>query len=64
MAAKEVPPLRVWFLALVILVILVALGAVLFLVLDDPLAFLVDHRDFGTACHAVTAISVLLLWYD
>jgi hypothetical protein len=60
MAAKEISPLRVWLLALVILVILVALGAALFVVLDDPLTFLVDHRDFGTACCPVTAIGFML----
>jgi hypothetical protein len=60
MAAKEISPLRVWLLALVILVILVALGAALFVVLDDPLAFLVDHRDFGTARCAVTIIRFML----
>jgi hypothetical protein len=60
MAAKEVSPLRVWVLALVILVILVALGAALFVVLDDPLTFLADPGDLGTACRAVTAISCVL----
>jgi hypothetical protein len=60
MAAKEISPLRVWLLALVILVILVALGAVLFVVSDDPLTFLADHGDFGTARRAVTAISCVL----
>jgi hypothetical protein len=60
MAAKETPPLRVWLLALAILAILVALGAALFVVLDDPLTFLADHRDFGTAHWAVIAISFML----
>ena len=54
MAAREVVPLRVWLLALVILAILAALGAILFAVLDDPFTLLAD-RGFGTVCRAVTA---------
>ena len=57
MATKEVAPLRVWLFALVILAILAALGATLFVVLDDPFTFLTDYRGFGTACQAVTAVS-------
>ncbi|MGH8069635.1 MAG: hypothetical protein ACRERE_31220 [Candidatus Entotheonellia bacterium] len=55
MATKEIPPLRVWVFALVILVILAALGATLCVVLDDPFEFLTDHRGFGAACRALTA---------
>ena len=55
MATKEIPPLRVWLLALVILVILATLGATLCVVLDDPFALLADHRGFGAACRALTA---------
>ena len=40
MATKEIPPLRVWLLALVMLVILAALCAALCMVLDAPFAFL------------------------
>jgi hypothetical protein len=52
MATKEIVPLRVWLFALVILAILAACGAILFVVLDDPLKFLAA-RGFGTACHTV-----------
>jgi hypothetical protein len=63
MATKEVAPLRVWLLALVILAILAALGATLFVVLDDPFTFLADRRDFGTACcRTVTAGGFMPLW--
>jgi hypothetical protein len=61
MATKEVVPLRVWVLALVILVILAALGAILFTVLDDPFTFLAD-RSFGTVCRAGTAGGLMPLW--
>jgi hypothetical protein len=54
MATKEISPLRVWVFALVILVFLAALGALLFAVLDDPVAFLAD-RGFGITYRAVTA---------
>jgi hypothetical protein len=57
MATKEIPPLRVWLFALVILAILAVLGAILFVVLDDPFKFLAAHRGFGTACRAVTTVS-------
>ena len=60
MAAKEIPPLRVWLLALVILVILIALGAALFVVLDGPLTFIAGRGDFGPASSAVTAVSSML----
>ena len=40
MATREIAPLRVWLLALVILAILAALGAALFMVLDAPFTFL------------------------
>jgi hypothetical protein len=50
MAIKEIAPLRVWLFVLVILAILAALGATLFVVLDDPCKFLTDHRGFGIAC--------------
>jgi hypothetical protein len=59
MAPKEIPPLRVWLLALVILVILAVLGALLFVVLDNPATFLAAHGGFGTFCGAVTALSFL-----
>jgi hypothetical protein len=59
MATKEIAPLRVWLFALIILTILAALGATLFVVLDDPFKLLVDHRGFGTTCRAVTAISCM-----
>jgi hypothetical protein len=62
MATKEIAPLRVWLLALVILAILAALGATLFVVLDAPFTFLADHRDFGTACRTVTASGFMPLW--
>ena len=42
MATKEIAPLRVWLFALVILAILAALGATLFVVLDDPVH--IPHR--------------------
>lgn len=57
MATKQVPPLRVWLLALLILAILAALGAALFVVLDDPLTFLADPRDFEATCSGVTTFS-------
>jgi hypothetical protein len=56
-ATKEVAPLRVWLFALIILAILTALGATLFVVLDDPFTFLTDYRGFGITCRAVTAVS-------
>jgi hypothetical protein len=59
MAANEIAPLRVWLFALVILATLAALGATLFVVLDDPFKFLTDHRGFGTACCAVTTVSFM-----
>ena len=59
MAAKEIPPLHVWLLALVILLILAVLGAILLVVLDDPFKFLATPRSFGTSCCAVTAISFM-----
>jgi hypothetical protein len=59
MATKEISPLRVWLLALVILAILAALGATLFVVLDDPFKFLADRRGFGTACCGVTTVSFM-----
>jgi len=59
MATKEISPLRVWLFALVILAILAALGAILFVVLDDPFKFLADHRGLGTAYRAVTAGSFM-----
>jgi hypothetical protein len=62
MATQEIPPLRVWLLALVILVILAALGATLCVVLDDPFAFLADHRGLGAACRALTAGSFTSPW--
>jgi hypothetical protein len=62
MATKEISPLRVWLLALVILAILAALGATLIVVLDAPFAFLAHHRDFGTAYRAVTAGGFMPLW--
>jgi hypothetical protein len=40
MATKEIAPLRVWLFALVILAVLAVLGAILFMVLDDPVKFL------------------------
>ena len=58
MATKAIAPLRVWLFALVILAILAALGAILFVVLDDPFKFLAD-RGFGTAGYAVTSIGFL-----
>jgi hypothetical protein len=58
MATKEIPPLRVWLLAVVILAILAALGALLFGVLDDPFKLLADSG-FGTACWALTTISCM-----
>jgi hypothetical protein len=59
MATKEIPPLRVWLFALVILAILAALGATLFMVLEDPFTFLADHKGFGIACRAVTTASFM-----
>ena len=61
-ATKAIPPLRVWWFALVILAILVVLGAILFVVLDDPFKFLAAHRGFGTACRAVTTVSFMPPW--
>ena len=55
MATKDIPPLRVWLFALVILAILATLGATLLVVLDDPFTFLANHGGFGTACCTVTA---------
>ena len=52
MATKEIVPLRVWLFALVILAILAALGAILLVVLDDPVKFLAA-RDWSTTCRAV-----------
>ena len=57
MTSKEIPPIRVWLFALVILAILAVLGAILFVVLDDPFKSLAAHRGFGTACRAVTTVS-------
>ena len=62
MATKAIPPLRVWWFALVILAILAVLGAILFVVLDDPFKFLAAHRGLGTACRAVTTVSLLPPW--
>ena len=62
MATKVIPPLRVWCFALVILTILAVLGALLFVVLDDPFKFLAAHRGCGIACRAVTTVSFLLPW--
>jgi hypothetical protein len=59
MATKEIAPLRVWLFALIILTILAALGATLFVVLDDPFKLLADHRGFGTTCRAVTVVSCM-----
>jgi hypothetical protein len=59
MATKAIPPLRVWWLALAILAILIVLGAILLVVLDDPFKFLAVHRDFGTACGAGITVSGL-----
>jgi hypothetical protein len=59
MATKEISPLRVWLFALVILTILAALGATLFMVLDVPFTFLADHRGVGTTCCAVTGGSFM-----
>lgn len=47
MATKEIAPLRVWLLALVILAILAAMVATLVVVLDDPFAFLACYRGCG-----------------
>ena len=58
-----IPPLRVWWLALVILTIFAVLGAILFVVLDDPFKFLAAHRGFGTAYHAVTTVSFIPPWW-
>ena len=62
MATKAIPPLRVWWFVLVILAILAVLGAILFVVLDDPFTFLAAHRSFGTPCRAVTTVSFLPPW--
>jgi hypothetical protein len=43
MATKQIVPLRVWLFALVILVILAVLGAILCVVLDDPVTFLAER---------------------
>jgi hypothetical protein len=59
MATKEIPPIRVWLFALVILAILAALGATLFMVLEDPFTFLADHKGFGIAYRAVTTASFM-----
>ena len=61
-ATKEVAPLRVWLFALIILAILTALGATLFVVLDDLFTFLTDYRGFGTICQAMTAVSCMSPW--
>jgi hypothetical protein len=50
----------VWLFALVILALLAALGAILFVALDDPFKFLIDHRGFGTVWRAGTAGSFML----
>jgi hypothetical protein len=47
---------------LVILAILAVLGAILFVVLDDPFKFLAAHRGLGTACRAVTTVSFMPPW--
>ena len=57
MATQETAPLRVWLFALIILAILAALGATLFVVLDDAFKLLADYRGLGTTCRAVTAVS-------
>jgi hypothetical protein len=63
MPTKEIPPLRVWLFALVILTILAALGATLFVVLNVPFTFLADHRGVGATCRAVTGGRFMLaLW--
>lgn len=61
-AAKEVAPLRVWVLALAILVTLAALGAILFAVLDDPFTSLADGGS-GAVGRAVTAGGCMPLWW-
>jgi len=61
-ATKAIPPLRVWWLALVILVIFTILGAILCVVLDDPFTFLAAHRGFGIAGRAVTTVSCMPPW--
>jgi hypothetical protein len=62
MATKATPPLRVWWLVLVILAILAVFGAILFVVLDDPFKLLAAHRGCGTAYQAVTSVSFMLPW--
>lgn len=57
---KEIPPLRVWLFALVMLAMLAALGAILLVVLGGPVTCLVAHKGFGTACEAVTTDSFAL----
>ena len=57
MATKEIAPLRVWLFALIILAILAAIGATLFVVLDDPFKLFADHGGFGTPCRVVTAVN-------
>ena len=61
-ATKAIAPVRVWWLAVVILAIFTVLGAILCVVLDDPFTFLAAHRGFGTAGRAVTAVSFVLPW--
>jgi hypothetical protein len=58
-ATKEIVPLRVWLFALIILAILTALGATLFVVLDDPFKLLADNKGFGTICRTVNAVSCM-----
>ena len=59
MATKEISPLRVWLFALVMLAILAALAAILFVVLGNPFTFLADHGGVGTTWRAVTAGSFM-----
>ena len=61
-ATKEIAPLRVWLFALIILAILTAFGATLFVVLDDPFKFLAAHRGFGITCRAVATVSCMPPW--
>jgi hypothetical protein len=52
--ADGVPPLRVWFYTLLILVVLCAVGVAAFLLLDDPLAYLALELRSGTRPAALT----------
>lgn len=57
---KEITPLRVWLFALIILAMLAALGAILLVVLEDPVRSLIAHKGFGTACEVVTTDRFML----